>query len=301
MLDMMSRALSWGAETVEFQGYWTAFSWAWWIAWTPFVGMFIARISRGRTIREFAVTTILAPTFILVLAFTVFGGTAISFNREGTEGFDGSTTPENVLFSLFNELPLGTITPFLLIFVLAVFFITAADSASLVMGTLSERGNPEPRKVIVIFCGLCMMGIAVVMLLVGGETALTGLQNLTILVAMPFAVVLIGLAVAFIKDLTTDRAAIRRNYAQSVVENAVVKGLEEHGDDFELSVSPAEEGRSAGADLDSNADHVTEWCLRTDEEGNEIDYDHETKSWGDSEDHPDNAGGASGEPGTSKP
>ncbi|WP_420097227.1 BCCT family transporter, partial [Brevibacterium sediminis] len=81
MLDMMSRGLSWGDETVEFQSIWTAFYWAWWIAWTPFVGMFIARISRGRTIREFAVATTIAPTFILILAFTIFGGTAISFSR----------------------------------------------------------------------------------------------------------------------------------------------------------------------------------------------------------------------------
>jgi choline/carnitine/betaine transport len=282
MMDMVSRGLSWGDETVEFQSIWTAFYWAWWIAWTPFVGMFIARISRGRTIREFAVVTTLAPTFILILAFTVFGGTAITFHREGKEGFDGSASSENVLFSLFDNLPLGAITPFLLMFVLAVFFITSADSASVVMGTLSERGNPEPRKIIVVFWGLCMMGIAVVMLLVGGETALTGLQNLTILVAMPFSLVLIGIAVAFIKDLRTDPAAIRNDYAKTAIQNAVVKGLEEHGDDFELSVAPAVNGRSAGAHFDSTAEQVTAWYRRTDADGNEIEFDYESKTWSDS-------------------
>jgi choline/carnitine/betaine transport len=283
MLDMMSRGLSWGEETVEFQSMWTAFYWAWWIAWTPFVGMFIARISRGRTIREFAIATTVAPTFILILAFTIFGGTAISFSREGREGFDGSASPENVLFSLFNELPLGTITPFLLMLVLAIFFITSADSASVVMGTLSERGNPAPRKVIVVFWGLCMMGIAVVMLLVGGETALTGLQNLTILVAMPFSLVLVGIAVSFIKDLSTDPAAIRRTYAQNVIQNAVIKGLEEHGDDFELEVSAASDGRGAGADFDSTHEKVTGWYRRTDEDGNEITYDYASGEWADSD------------------
>lgn len=283
LLDMMSRGLSWGQDTIEFQAVWTSFYWAWWIAWTPFVGMFIARISRGRTIRQFALVTTLAPTFILILAFTIFGGTAISFSRENIPGFDGSASSENVLFSLFDNLPLGTITPFLIIFVLAVFFITSADSASVVMGTLSEKGNPAPNKLIVVFWGLCMMGIAVVMLLVGGETALTGLQNLTILIAIPFSVVLVGLAVAFLKDLSTDPAAIRRTYAQTAIKNAVVKGLEEHGDDFEISVAPSTDGRGAGADFDSTSEKVTDWYRRTDDEGNEIDYDYSSGEWADSE------------------
>ena len=283
LLDMMSRGLSWGQDTIEFQAVWTSFYWAWWIAWTPFVGMFIARISRGRTIRQFALVTTLAPTFILILAFTIFGGTAISFSRENIPGFDGSASSENVLFSLFDNLPLGAITPLIIIFVLAVFFITSADSASVVMGTLSEKGNPAPNKLIVVFWGLCMMGIAVVMLLVGGETALTGLQNLTILIAIPFSVVLVGLAVAFLKDLSTDPAAIRRTYAQTAIKNAVVKGLEEHGDDFEISVAPSTDGRGAGADFDSTSEKVTDWYRRTDDEGNEIDYDYSSGEWADSE------------------
>ena len=283
MFDMMSRGLSWGEDTLEFQAVWTSFYWAWWIAWTPFVGMFIARISRGRTLRQFALVTTLAPTAILVLAFTIFGGTAISFSRENIPGFDGSASSENVLFSLFDNLPLGSITPFILVFVLAVFFITSADSASVVMGTLSEKGNPAPNKLVVVFWGLCMMGIAVVMLLVGGETTLTGLQNLTILIAIPFSVVLMGLAVAFLKDLSTDPAAIRRTYAQTAIKNAVVKGLEEHGDDFEISVAPSVDGRGAGADFDSTSEKVTEWYRRTDDEGNEIDYDYSSGEWADGE------------------
>ncbi|WP_297006474.1 BCCT family transporter, partial [uncultured Corynebacterium sp.] len=179
LVEMMGKSLSWGQETVDFQASWTAFYWAWWIAWTPFVGMFIARISRGRTLREFATVTTLVPTAILVLAFTIFGGTAITQHRDGAEGMDGDASSEQILFSMFDNLPLAGITPFLIMFVLAVFFVTSADSASLVMGTLSERGNPEPRKTIVVFWGLCMMGIAVVMLLAGGENALEGLQNLT--------------------------------------------------------------------------------------------------------------------------
>jgi choline/carnitine/betaine transport len=281
LIDMMGRSLSWGQDTLDFQAQWTAFYWAWWIAWTPFVGMFIARISRGRTLREFAVVTTLVPTFILILAFTVFGGTAIAFHRDGKAGFDGSGTSEQTLFSMFDHLPLSGVIPFIVIFVLAVFFITSADSASVVMGTLSSKGDPAPRKIIVVFWGLCMMGIAVVMLLAGGEDALSGLQNLTILIAIPFSVVLIGLVVAFLRDLATDPAAIRRAYAENAIHNAVVKGLEEHGDEFEITVGRAEEGHGAGADFDSTASEVTDWYRRTDEDGNEVDYDYTSGEWGD--------------------
>lgn len=280
-LPMMGKSLSWGQETIDFQGGWTAFYWAWWIAWTPFVGMFIARISRGRSLREFALATIAAPTFILILAFTIFGGAAIRFHLDGVALFDGSAENEQVLFALFDQLPLNSITPIILIVVLGIFFVTSADSASLVMGTMSSRGNPAPNKIVVVFWGLCMVGIAIVMLLAGGSTTLTALQNLTILIALPFSVVLIFMTVGFLKDLRTDPAAIRRNYASTAVENAVVRGLEEHGDDFELSVCSAPEGRGAGAKFDSQSEHLTEWYQRTDEDGNEIEYDYETGKWGD--------------------
>lgn len=281
MLDMMGKSLSWGPETVEFQAAWTAFYWAWWIAWTPFVGMFIARISRGRSIREFVVATMAVPTGILILAFTVFGGTAITFSRDGVEGFDGTATAEQVLFALFDQLPLAQITPFILIVVLAIFFITSADSASTVMGTMSSKGDPNPNKLVVVFWGLCMAGIAIVMLLAGGEDALSGLQNLTILIALPFCVVLLAMMVAFIKDLSTDPVAIRRSYARTAIDNAVVRGLEEHGDDFELAVAQAPEGRGAGADYDSTASEVTDWYRRTDEHGNVVGYDYNTDTWSD--------------------
>ncbi|WP_448854162.1 BCCT family transporter [Corynebacterium frankenforstense] len=278
---MLGKSLSWGEETIEFQSGWTSFYWAWWIAWTPFVGMFIARISRGRTLREFAVVTLAVPSLILALAFTVFGGAAITLSREGVAGFDGSATPEQVLFALFDTLPLAQLTPFLLIFVLAVFFITSADSASVVMGTLSSQGDTAPKKLVVAFWGLAMMGIAVVMLLTGGEDALSGLQSLTILIALPFSVVLLALVVAFIKDLSTDPAALRRSYGDAAVKNAVYRGLAEYGDDFELTVRRSEKGMGAGAAFDSTSEDYTQWYRRTDEEGRDVGYDYTSGEWGD--------------------
>ena len=278
---MLGKSLSWGEETIDFQSGWTSFYWAWWIAWTPFVGMFIARISRGRTLREFAVVTLAVPSLILALAFTVFGGAAITLSREGVAGFDGSATPEQVLFALFDTLPLAQLTPFMLIFVLAVFFITSADSASVVMGTLSSQGDTAPKKLVVVFWGLAMMGIAVVMLLTGGEDALSGLQSLTILIALPFSVVLLALVVAFIKDLSTDPAALRRSYGAAAVKNAVYRGLAEYGDDFELAVRRSEKGMGAGAAFDSTSEDYTQWYRRTDEEGRDVGYDYTSGEWGD--------------------
>ena len=281
LLPMMAKGLSWGDETIEFQSYWTAFYWAWWIAWTPFVGLFVARISRGRTIREFTAVTVFAPTIILILAFTIFGGTAISFNREGSAGFDGESSNEQVLFAMFQDLPLGSITPYILLVVLAVFFVTSADSASVVMGTMSSEGDPTPNKLVVVFWGLCMMGIAIVMLLTGGEDVLTGLQNLTILAALPFCLVLLAMMVAFIRDLRSDPMFIRRTYARTAMDNAIMRGIEKHGDDFEFTVQHAEGDRGAGHDFDSSAERYTEWYQRTDEEGENVDYDFDTGAWSD--------------------
>ncbi|MCQ4623176.1 BCCT family transporter [Corynebacterium sp. CCUG 70398] len=279
--NMASRSLSWGEETLAFQSEWTAFYWAWWISWAPFVGTFLAKISRGRTLREFILMTVAVPTGILILAFSIFGGTAISFSREGVPGFDGESTPEQVLFSLFDALPLSNFTPYLLIAILAVFFITTADSASVVMGTMSSKGDPESNKMVSIFWGLCMMGVAVVMLLAGGEDALSGLQSLTVLIALPFSLVVLGLLFSFVRDLTTDPHTIRDRYAESALQYAVWHGLEDYGDNFELVIKESRYGDGAGKDFDSSDDKYTSWYERYDEDGNRVGYDYETDTWED--------------------
>lgn len=266
-LDMSSRSLSWGQETLDFQAAWTMFYWAWWIAWAPFVGMFIARISRGRTIREFILVTIIVPSFVLMLAFSIFGGTAIDFARNNIPGFDGSASSQQVLYNLIGELPFSGVASALVIVILAIFFITSADSASVVMGTMASKGDPEPNKLVVVFFGVLMMGIAVVMLLTGGEDALSGLQSLTILTAMPFAVIIIALLISFVKDLSTDPQAIRTTFAKTAVRNAVKRGLEEYGDDFELSVERTDKDQGVGssAGVESGMEQLTEWYHQTNE------------------------------------
>jgi choline-glycine betaine transporter len=125
----------------------------------------------------------------------------------------------------------------LVMVLVGIFFVSGADAASIVMGSLSERGTIEPSRRMVVFWGVVMGAVAAIMLLVGDD-ALTGLQNLTIIAALPFALVMVGLAVSLAKDLRSDPMVLRRAFAAEAVEAAVVEGITRHGDDFTLVVQP---------------------------------------------------------------
>ena len=235
-LAMMSaRTGAEGGKTNEWLQSWTVFYWAWWLSWTPFVGMFIARISRGRTIRQFVSGVLLVPSLVSLVWFCIFGGAAIKLQQTGTD-IAGAGGVETQLFSTLEAYPLATIASIVVMVLVAIFFVSGADAASIVMGTLSERGTIEPSKPTVIFWGVATGAVAAVMLLVGGSDALTGLQTITIVAALPFVLVMIGLAVALVKDLRSDPLMVRQKYAAEAVEAAVVAGVTEHGDDFVLAV-----------------------------------------------------------------
>jgi choline/carnitine/betaine transport len=235
-LAMMSaRTGAEGGKTNEWLQSWTVFYWAWWLSWTPFVGMFIARISRGRTIRQFVSGVLLVPSLVSLVWFCIFGGAAIKLQQTGTD-IAGAGGVETQLFSTLEAYPLATVASIVVMVLVAIFFVSGADAASIVMGTLSERGTIEPSKPTVIFWGVATGAVAAVMLLVGGSDALTGLQTITIVAALPFVVVMIGLAVALVKDLRSDPLMVRQKYAAEAVEAAVVAGVTEHGDDFVLAV-----------------------------------------------------------------
>jgi choline/carnitine/betaine transport len=226
---------------------WTVFYWAWWISWTPFVGMFIARISRGRTIRQFVTGVLLVPSMVSLVWFCVFGGAAIDTQRNGVD-IAGQSTSEGQLFGLLDQFPLASVTTILVVVLVAIFFVSGADAASIVMGTLSERGAIAPKKPTVVFWGVLTGAVAAVMLLAGGggAEALQGLQNLTIVAALPFALVMVGLAVALAKDLRTDPLMLRREIGTEAVENAVIEGVMAHGDDFALVVTGNGHDKDAG-------------------------------------------------------
>ncbi len=219
---------------------WTVFYWAWWLSWTPFVGMFIARISRGRTIRQFVTGVLLVPSLVSLVWFAIFGGAAIKAQQNGLD-LGGAGSPEGQLFGLLDTMPLAGLTTVLVMVLVAIFFVSGADAASIVMGALSQRGTLEPGRANVIFWGSVTGAVAAVMLLVGGDDALTGLQNITIVAALPFAVVMVGLAAALVKDLHHDPLMVRRRYAEAAIEKAVVTGATLHGDGFALTVEQADE------------------------------------------------------------
>ncbi|WP_066903477.1 BCCT family transporter [Mycolicibacterium houstonense] len=237
--DMAMMSARTGAEGAEVKAWlqgWTVFYWAWWISWTPFVGMFIARISRGRTIRQFVAGVLFVPSVVSLIWFCVFGGAAIRAQQEGADLVRDDIGIEQQLFSVLDQYPIATIASVVVMILVAIFFVSGADAASIVMGSLSERGTIKPTRPTVIFWGVATGAVAAVMLLVGGEDALNGLQKITIIAALPFVMVMVGLAVALVRDLRNDPLVVRRQYAVEAVNDAVVAGVTQHGDDFVIAV-----------------------------------------------------------------
>ncbi|GAA1925499.1 BCCT family transporter [Nocardioides hwasunensis] len=199
VLQVLPMSLQTGVGDEQWMAGWTIFYWAWWVSWAPFVGMFVARISRGRTIREFIIGVAAAPTGFGFLWFAVVGGVGIELQRSGRADIVGSLdTPELVLFTALDALPLSAISSFLCIVLIALFFISGADAASVVMATMASRGSIAPSKFVVIVLGVLMGGIACAMLLVGG---LTALQQAAVLGSVPFTFVLVGVAWCWLKAL----------------------------------------------------------------------------------------------------
>ncbi|MER5254313.1 MULTISPECIES: BCCT family transporter [unclassified Streptomyces] len=243
-----------GKGVSDWLGSWTVFYWAWWISWTPFVGMFIARISRGRTIRQFVGGVILVPSTVSLIWFAVFGGSAMKVKEAG--GLGGESTPEGQLFGLLHEYPIATVTSLLVMILVGIFFVSGADAASIVMGTLSQKGALEPGKLVVVFWGVVTGAVAAIMLLIGDGSgnALQGLQNLTILVAAPFTLVMIGMCVALMRDLRHDPLIVRGEHGTDAVEKAVIAGHEQYDGDFEIRIGPSDNGN--GDDEESGATKV---------------------------------------------
>ena len=182
---------------------WTIFYWAWWVSWSPFVGLFIARVSRGRTIREFVLGTMLAPTLAAFIWFSVFGGTALNLQiMQGLPiadavGADVSTA----LFTLFDALPMAGLLSGVATLLVMLFFVTSGDSATLVLGMMSSGGNENPSARIKIIWGVLISGIAISLLLAGG---LKAVQTATIVFALPFTVVIVLMAVALWRGVRDD-------------------------------------------------------------------------------------------------
>ena len=187
-----------GREDTEFLHGWTTFYWAWWISWSPFVGMFIARVSYGRTVREFITWVLIIPTIIGILWMSNFGGTAL--DQLFSDGYRGvaDSVPELALFKMLEGLPFTRIVSTVSVFLIAIFFVTSADSGSLVMDIITAGGKMDaPVQQRVFWCVLA--GLVAIALMLGGGMA--SLQALTISIGLPFGVVLLIMCVGLFKGL----------------------------------------------------------------------------------------------------
>jgi len=240
-----------GDDGTVWQGWWTAFYWGWWISWAPFVGVFIARISKGRTIRQFVAAVLLVPTTLAFLWFTVFGGTALNEERSNpgqfvARGDDGqplldadgnniSVNVDNSLFELLDGLPGGKVLVGLAIILVVLFFVTSSDSGSLVVDMLASGGDPEPPTWSRVFWSVLEGAVAAVLLTVGDETGLTALRYAAIIIALPFSVVMILMCWACLKQFRAERELAlriqrrqqREELTEHVTQNLIEDGLVE--------------------------------------------------------------------------
>jgi BCCT family betaine/carnitine transporter len=205
--DLVPLSNPFGREDTNFSQGWTAFYWAWWISWSPFVGMFIARVSRGRTVREFVFCVIVVPTLVSVLWMGAFGGTAIEQVVANPEAAVQSANLELKLFEMLNVLPLAGLTSLLGIILVIVFFVTSSDSGSLVIDTITAGGKTDaPVSQRVFWCTFEGL-VAAALLLVGGSEALTALQAMAVSTGFPFTIVLLLMCVSLLIGLNKARKA----------------------------------------------------------------------------------------------
>lgn len=226
-----------GEQGQAWQAAWTTFYWGWWVSWAPFVGVFIARISRGRTIREFVAGVLLVPTALTFVWFSVLGGTAIYRELYGQGGLvaeDGTVGTEASLFGLLDGLPGGSVVIGLALLLIVTFFVTSADSGSLVVGMLSSGGDPDPARWLRVLWSVLGGVVAAALLVVGGG-GLSALQTAAIITALPFSLVMVGMALSLVKALRGEhhenlRRREREHVAQVTEEVGATLGVRSDGD-----------------------------------------------------------------------
>ncbi|WP_438873897.1 BCCT family transporter [Staphylococcus ureilyticus] len=187
----------------EWMKSWTFFQLAWWISWSPFVGIFIARVSKGRSIREFVSGVLLAPVLVSLVWFAAFGVLGIETAKKTPKIFD--MPPETALFGVFNEVPLGFVLSIVTLLLIATFFITSADSATFVLGMQTTFGSLNPSVIVKVIWGIAQALIAFILLFSGGDNGLNALQNTAIMTALPFSIIVLCMMVSFYKDANQER------------------------------------------------------------------------------------------------
>ncbi|WP_144792938.1 BCCT family transporter [Microbacterium paludicola] len=228
-----------GTAGEEWQASWTSFYWGWWISWAPFVGIFIARISKGRTVRQFVAGVILVPTLLGILWFAVLGGSALAIELAEPGALldaEGEVDLQGALFQMLQQVPGSAIVSIGVLLLIAIFFITSADSGALVMGMIATGGQQEPKRWIRTFFVAVTAALAIALLLSGG---LTALQTAAITIALPFSVVMLLICWSTVVAFTRERRAYARaERAQLIDKIGEYYGLEVESRDGVLGAQP---------------------------------------------------------------
>lgn len=205
-----------GREDSDWYHGWTVFYWAWWVSWSPFVGMFIARISRGRTVREFVIAVLLVPTLVSTLWMSILGGSAIEQVLAGTgELANGISNVSLAMFQMFEQMPLTGLTSFTAVVLVLLFFVTSADSGAMVVDSITAGGkldSPVPQRM---FWAAAEGFIAIALLVGGGKEALSALQAGSIATGLPFTIVLLLMCLSLYKGLDNELQLLRQRSRQS--------------------------------------------------------------------------------------
>ncbi|MDN4472157.1 BCCT family transporter [Demequina zhanjiangensis] len=220
----------------EWQSSWSTFYWGWWISWAPFVGVFIARVSKGRTVREFVWGVLLVPALLTFLWFSVLGGAAIYrelYGEGGMIGADGTVDIEGSLFTLLEGLPGGSVAIVGAMILIALFFVTSSDSGALVLSMLSTGGNEEPPSWVRVFWATTTATVAIALMVSGG---LTALQTAAILTALPFSIVMILMMISTVRALALEHRRKVRAGREEFVEHVASR----IGDHFGLEPTTTE-------------------------------------------------------------
>lgn len=213
--------LSFGTHVYEQQTLpwfysWTILYWAWWISWSPYVGLFIAKISKGRTIREFVAAVLIIPTVFNFIWMSVFGNSAIWLDFSVAKGALGAlvNNPDALMFRFLEYLPLSTLTSYMVIVIIVIFFVTSADSGIFVMNSIASRNAPSSPKWQMVFWGTLLATLALILLNAGG---LQALQTMTLITALPFSVLMVIFAISLLKALTVDRNYYAKDFSVTTV------------------------------------------------------------------------------------
>lgn len=201
IIQMSFRIAPLNEENRAWINSWTIFYWAWWISWSPFVGIFIARVSKGRTVREFVIGVLLLPALVSFFWFSVFGIPGIEVQRAGKIDL-GSLLTEEILFAVFGEFPMTTVLSVVALILVGTFFITSADSATFVLGMQTTYGSLTPPNGVKLVWGVAQSAVALILLYSGG---LQALQNALIAAAFPFSLIMVLMMISLYRSLARER------------------------------------------------------------------------------------------------